>query len=440
MSINPFQEKGTPLEKQYRSWKQAIQAPYRKQEVDAYTRCRVIVMNGIEIEASIFSHNFARNTADKELLKTLATIRGVEHQQQNTINWLNPADQTVLETTIGYEQVAVDLTAFLSRSEPDPYVKEVFDFGLLEDFDHLYRYSQMLDLVEGKDPTEITQGKTEILPGRPTQDHHNDPILRLREHYAKNKAHPISKANILTLVAGEQQTWNFYKNVGNMYGSPELRELYAEISSVEEEHVTQYESLMDPTETWLEKWVLHEFTECADYFACYSTEVDPRIKQIWEMFLNFELEHLRIAGEMLKKYQGIEPQQIVGDTLPTPTTFEENKEYVRKVLFETVDRRLMPDGKFARISELPQDWPSYAYQNIYNANGSPSETVVTLRMNAAGHELVRVDSGKSDAEAIKEAGELRTKTLDASVAPNTAPAGVDTLIPEVANAPQVRLP
>ena len=33
---------------------------------------------------------------------------------------MNPGEQTPLETTIGYEQVAVDLTAWLARNEPDP--------------------------------------------------------------------------------------------------------------------------------------------------------------------------------------------------------------------------------------------------------------------------------------------------------------------------------
>src|SRR5205823_5794213 len=102
-------------------------------------------------------------------------------------------------------------------------------------------------------------------------------FLRLLNHYEKTRARPRSKVNVLTLMAGEQQTMNFYKTVGNFYGSPEARQLYAEISNVEEEHVTQYESLMDPTETWLEKWVMHEFTEVANCYTCMETEVDPRI-------------------------------------------------------------------------------------------------------------------------------------------------------------------
>ncbi len=188
-------------------------------------------MNGIENEASVFSHAFARVSDDPELKAALAALRRVEHQQQNTINGLNPADQSVLETTIAFEQMAIELTAYLARTEPDPYVKQAFEFGLLEDFDHLYRYSQLLDLIHGKDPNEILQGRTDVLPARPTQDHHNDPSLRLLNHYEKTRAHPRSKVNVLTLMAGEQQTMNFYKTVGNAYGSPEARQLYAEISS-----------------------------------------------------------------------------------------------------------------------------------------------------------------------------------------------------------------
>ncbi|HEU0186178.1 MAG TPA: hypothetical protein VFS27_12735, partial [Blastocatellia bacterium] len=44
-----------PLEKQFLTRKQIAQLPYRKQEVGAYTRRRVIVMNGIEMEAFAFS-------------------------------------------------------------------------------------------------------------------------------------------------------------------------------------------------------------------------------------------------------------------------------------------------------------------------------------------------------------------------------------------------
>ena len=425
MALDILKERGVPLEKQQFTWRDLVRVPYSKLDNDAFTRVRVILMNGIENEAALFSHSFARVCDDRALKGRLAALRRIEHQQQNTINWLNPADQSVLETTIAYEQVAIELTAYLARSEPDPYVKQAFDFGLLEDFDHLYRYSQLLDLIHGKDPNEILQGRTDVFPGRPTQDHHNDPFLRVLEHYKKGEAHPRSKVHVLTLLAGEQQTWNFYKNVGNLYGSPEARQLYAEISEVEEEHVTQYESLMDPTETWLERWVMHEFTECANYYTCLETEVDPRIKQVWEVFLAYELEHLRIAAEHLRRLQGRDPEAITGTELPTPATFESNREYVTNVLKETADLRLVSGGRWARVAELPSDWASLAYQRAVQADGAPSEAVVRARMDAAGIDLVRHE----DAAMEERAGEIRTRTLDAEPAANTAPERYEQLTP-----------
>jgi hypothetical protein len=336
-------------------------------------------MNGLENECWSWSHHFARSTDDPQLRGLLARPRMVEQQQQTTINWLHPADQTVLEATIAYEQVAVELTAYLARNEPDPYLREAMNFGLLEDFDHLYRYGELLDYLEGKDPNAILQGRTEIIPGRPTADHHNDPEVVLRKHYEKNRALSRSKLHILTLLSAEQQTYLFYKEHGMEYGNRLARELYAEIGEVEEHHVSFYESLLDPSETYLERQVLHELMEVYNYFHCYTHETDPRLKAIWEEFLGMELTHLHLWGEQLKVRQGIDPQVLFGGPLTVDFKFTENKEYVRHVLERQRDLRLIAFG-WAKKDELPEDWPSYRYQQVVNAHGIPSEEVVRRQL------------------------------------------------------------
>jgi len=94
----------------------------------------------------------------------LAQTRRVDQQQQTTINGLNPGDQTIIETTIGYEQVAIDMTAYLARNEPDPYVRESMNFGLLEDFDHLYRYSELLDYLRAPTRTRSSRARRTSSP------------------------------------------------------------------------------------------------------------------------------------------------------------------------------------------------------------------------------------------------------------------------------------
>ena len=101
-------------------------------------------MNGTEYESVWFGHNFHRHVDDNDLKRTLALVRRNEQQQQKLISSLKPIDENLLETTIGYEQLAVDLTAFLAQHVKDKNVKNALDFALLEDFDHLYRYANML--------------------------------------------------------------------------------------------------------------------------------------------------------------------------------------------------------------------------------------------------------------------------------------------------------
>jgi hypothetical protein len=109
---------------------------------------------------------------------------------------------------------------------------------------------------------------------------------------------------------------NFYMNVGPLYMEPIARQLYQEICLIEEEHVTHYESLMDPRETWWEKLVLHEYNECYLYYSFMQHEPDRRIKAIWELHLAMELEYLRLAAELMRHHDQREPQEIVPPKIP----------------------------------------------------------------------------------------------------------------------------
>ncbi len=419
MSFNPLKEKGVSIEKQLRNWHDIAHRHFNKNEVDCYTRTRQILMNGIEIEAWNFKHNFARITDDEETKNFLALTKKIEDTQQTTVNWMSPSDQSVLETTLGYEQVAVDLTAWMAQNEPDPYVKETFDFGLLEDFDHLYRYSQWAYMEHGICPNEIVQGQTDVILSRPTQYHHNDNIIRLRKHYDKATASPQTKVNILTLVSGEQQTHNYYAEHGMEYGNECLRETYAEIKDVEEEHVTMYESLIDPTESMYEKLLLHEFTEVCTYYNCLEDEHDELLKPIWELFVDFELGHLAQAVELFKKHEKRDPEEVIGSEIVYPCRFMSQKKYVTKILNNEIDKRLGENKDYTKIKDLSEDWASYKVQEKVGEEGSPTETTIRLISTGKKRDLVLADE-----ELIEKIPELAKKGFDPYV---TAP---DTVLPD----------
>jgi rubrerythrin len=399
MSLDIWKQKGVALERQEFDWKDMVPAPLSKLDDDAFSRVRVILMNGIESEAIRFSHAAARMNEDHDLRVALARVRRVEQHQQTLVNWLNPADLSPLETTFGFEQVAIEVTASLALHEPDAYLAQMYRFGLLEDFDHLYRFAALGDRLFGIDVNNILNSYTDVMPGRPTVVEHRHPEDDVRRSYDKRKAKPLTKLNALTLVAAENQVHDYYMTIGPMFADPLARQLYAEIASIEEQHVTHYESLIDATETWLEKWLMHEAVEVYNYYSCYMQEPNPRAKKTWERFVDYELGHLQFVAELMERVEDRDPRELVPAMLPDPVEFSTHRKFIRKVLQNEVDYRVIgteiqKDGQESKATRQ--------YRERINAAGSPSETV------AAGYRYV---PGTELSERAPELASLAEETL-----------------------------
>ncbi|MBR2321454.1 MAG: hypothetical protein IKA57_04895 [Clostridia bacterium] len=378
MPMNPFKEKPRSIESALQNWQQLYPKPYNKREIDPYTKTRIILMNGTEFEANWFSHQFARHTDDNDLRRDLALTRYVEKQQQLKISLLKPKNESILEHTIGYEQLAVDLTAELAQRELDCNVKTALDFALLEDFDHLYRYANLLEMEQGVAAEWLVGRYTEIMPGRPTIAHHRFPMDNVKRNISAKCAEVQTVLATMIITAAEQQTMNYYMNVTNFACSDIGRKLYEEIAMVEEEHVTQYESLMDSNATWFEMLLWHEYCECYLYWSCYMTETDPYVKALWEENLSIEISHLHKAAELLKKYERKNWDEVIpcGD-FPAPLSLHENIEYVRKILNDTVQYTSKRED-YVKVSQLPKDADFFRFQNTVNPTTQivPSHCVI----------------------------------------------------------------
>lgn len=377
-----FDTKGCPLDKQKFTWREMAGKPISKLDDDAFTRVRIILMNGIETDALRLKNIGARFNG--HLRQALAEVRRTEQHQATMVNWLLSADHSPLETTVAYEQVAIEVTAAVAQTEPDPYQAQTYRFGLLEDFDHLYRYSAMLDRLEGKDANNILQGYTDIIPSRPTTVHHRAPEDDLRDSYQRDSAALITKIHAAMITAAEYQTHDYYMTIGPTFTDPLARQLYAEIASVEEQHVTQYGSLQDPDESFLEKWLIHEAMEVYAYNSCMEQEENPRIKAIWERFLDYEQGHLHLVCELFKQYERRDPAEILGGSVPKLIEFKSQRDFVRKTLAEEMDLRAKGHDY---VDKKHEGHASRDYRNHLNSEGVPAEAVSAGYQWAPGTEL-----------------------------------------------------
>jgi rubrerythrin len=390
MAVDLSRERGVPVEEQYAfDWRELAPLPASKLNDDAFTRVRIILMNGIEAESVNFLHNVARFQTD--LRRDAAVIRRIDHHQQTLVNWLLPVDLSPLETTFGYEQVAIEVTAHVAQQEPDPYLAQVHRFGLLEDFDHLYRFAALGDRLFGIDANAVLGSYSDIRPGRPTVVEHRHPHDDLRTAYDRKAAQPLSKLHALTILAAEQQTRNFYMNIGPMFADPLARQLYSEIASIEEQHVTQYESIIDPTETMLEKWLLHEATEVYNYVSCAQYETNSRIQKIWQRFADYELGQLQHVMRLFERIEKRDPFEILPQTLPEPIQFENHRKYVRDVLRDEVHFRAIGE----QFTDGAESEATRIYRERLHRQGAPSEAVSVGYVWRPGTELAPEIMGRA---------------------------------------------
>ena len=403
MSYNPFLAKPKNIENTIMSFKKLSPKPYNKNEVDPYTRVRCILMNGTEYEAVWSKHHFNRHCGDNDIRRAVGLIRNCEQQEQKLIANLKPADENVLEITIGYEQLAVELTAILAQRQTNLFVKNALDFALLEDFDHLYRYANLLESDMGEHAEKYVGSYTEIMPGRPTVAHHRHPYDNIKKPISNMSADPITKCDVSIITAAEQQTMNYYMNLGAFYKHQKGREVYTEIAMVEEEHVSQYGSLIDPSMTMLDDLLMHEYIECYLYYSMYNDEVDAHIKSIWEMLFEQELSHLHTTLALVRKHENKDWYDVIpGGDFPELISFSPQKEYIRKILGETVNNTSYFED-YISVSKLSDSANFFSYQKkaVKDVNSMPSHIVIEGHINNFKEDY-RVQDKEHPVKALRE--------------------------------------
>ena len=159
---------------------------------------------------------------------------------------------------------------------------------------------------------------------------------------------------------------NYYMNIAQWYKNDLGRKLYAEIAMIEEAHVSQYESLKDPTRSWLEQWVMHEYCECWLYYSAAQDESDENIRKIWNEHFKMEVTHLKTAAKLLKKYENKTFESVCGTgEFPELLKLGGNKDYIRKVLAETVTLtadNTQQKADYKDVKKIPDGHRYFDYQ------------------------------------------------------------------------------
>jgi hypothetical protein len=90
VAIDLIREKGVPLDRQESfTWRSMVREPISKLNNDAFTRLRIIPLNGMEMEANRFQHHFAR--MNRELRGALARSVGTQFVHESQVPPSSPS-------------------------------------------------------------------------------------------------------------------------------------------------------------------------------------------------------------------------------------------------------------------------------------------------------------------------------------------------------------
>jgi hypothetical protein len=216
---------------------------------------------------------------------------------------------------------------------------------------------------------------------------HRAPEDDVRVPYDRSRASALSRLHAITIVSAENQVHDYYMNIGPLFSDPVARLLYAEIASIEEQHVTHYESIVDPSESTLEKWMLHEAAEAYNYLSCMQSESNSRIRDIWERFLHYELGQLNHVMDLFRSVEGRDPFEVLPTELPEPIKYESHRDFVRKTLNDEVALRALATEI---VPAQAEGAASIAYRERLNSRGSPSDIVASSYVWTPGGEVARM--------------------------------------------------
>ena len=384
MAFSLFDSKGVHVDNQHFTWRDLVQKPISKLDDDAFTRVRIILINGLENEALRFGHMAAR--VNLALRLPLAKVRRIEQHQATLVNWLIAADHSPLETTIAYEQTAIEVTAAIAQREPDPYLAQVYRFGLLEDFDHLYRYSALLDRLEGKDANNILQSYTDVMHGRPTSEQHRAPEDDLRRPYAAKHGRPDLQAARADHRGGRipdpRLLYEHRPAVLRPAGAPAVRRNRVD------RRAARHPVRVDPRSG---RDLARAVGAARGQRMLYVLQlrragIQPPHQDIWERFLDYELGHFHMACDALKQFEKRDPAEIITSDFDEPARIAQPARIRAQGAGQR--SRLRTDGtRF--VDKAHESAQSQRYRSIMNSDGSPSDTVASGYVWTPGTELNR---------------------------------------------------
>lgn len=278
------------------SWK--VRHELRDKLINAYNIQRMQMVNysyAVDRSSNVFFRNFCGRVGLEEELHQamLGTLFGSD---------ISPWD-LLARAEIGFiKYLAVNI-----QPEPDPSVKSMVNYILLDHLTHLKELSIQAGGM-GMD-IELVDEINSLPDGRKFGNQHVGFSGLIKSPYT-SVADAFTKVSLRLVRAFEVSLREICQNLLLASPAEELKLFAREISVIDSCHLLMIDSMINPEENQAEQTFYDELAEVTLLNKLFLTEKEKSIKEIYDFMIAEDEMHLKVLGEMLYDFEGKDPSKL----------------------------------------------------------------------------------------------------------------------------------
>jgi hemerythrin superfamily protein len=301
--FDPLDHPGLPVERHGWHWHELDVEPIDARRSDPGAPSRIRTMEALEAAAALFDQRLTPRCPDADARGSVGRLGEFTSDRRRHVAALRPAPGSALEDAIGSERAAYDLVAWVARSEVTPQRAAASRRQVRRHLERLRSYAELGDRA-GFGWADKVGGEVEDLSAAATSRAQD----RRRAAPAGGMAdRPMSLLYDWAVRAAQQQiarhTRGIARQLPGLDRAEDLRRRGYRLGS--------------GRLRW-ERLVVHESATCYLYYCFLRDETESKLRPLWELHLQMGLAHLRVTGDLLRRYTGQDPHEVVGTGLPEP--------------------------------------------------------------------------------------------------------------------------
>lgn len=276
-----------------------------------------------------FCARSVESVADADLRRSSARLLAEEGAHEAVCARSRDRKETALERAVVGLTAHITRLAELAAEEADPQVRAVYEYMLADVLTHRSQLAAKLARTQGISP--LAQAGFNDRPGRAIVSQFIPLDDILKKPYAKERALPATKFGLRLVLAQTAAINDIFNQIFAESGDRHLIGMLADYSRVTLAHLAMVGSLIDPSETWMERWFFSEAAVAAGIKRAASLAPGGRLESVFRHMLQDDRRHLDEIFSLGRTFENWRPAMFAMEA-PSIPVLPDLDDFISKII------------------------------------------------------------------------------------------------------------